>query len=102
MYHHRGSLSFELVKRLGRWTLSGDDIMNHALVTFVEAADRQSAPLRPVALALTGNDLQPRLVDTDALVPTLLRIQFGWRPYKVKAASSDIREDHRVHQHAAG
>lgn len=83
MYHHRGPLSFELVKRLGRWTLSGDDIMNQVLVALVEAADRVSAPLRPVTLALTGNDQRSRFVDIEALLPTLMRIQFGWRPYKV-------------------
>jgi len=86
MYHHRGSLSFELVKRLGRWTLSADDIMSQALVALVETMDRGSAPLQPVALALTGNDQQTRFVDRQALLATLLRFQFGWRPYRVPAA----------------
>ena len=90
MYHHRGSLDFDLVKRLGRWTLSADDIMSQALVALVETKDRGSAPLQPVALALTGNDQQTRFVDKQALLATLLRIQFGWRPYRVPTGDPRI------------
>lgn len=106
IYHHRGPLSFDLVKRLGRWTLSADDMVNQMLVALVEAGHRTPAPLRPITVALTGNDQQSRLVDAQALLPTLMRIQFGWRPYKVPAAVPENREaelrDQTVRSQLAG
>ncbi len=86
-YHGRGPLKFELIKRLGRYTLSGDDMMKQMLVALGAAAEPEAVPFRPVALALTGEDRVTRLVDEAEFVPTLQRIQAGWRPLTLRGQS---------------
>jgi hypothetical protein len=79
-YHGRGKITFDLVKRVGRWTLTGDDLMDQCLARLAQHGDVQAPVLRPVALVLTGHDQVPQFVESKAIVPTLVRIQAGWRP----------------------
>ena len=80
-YHRRGGCTFPLVKRLGRFTLTGDDIVNYTLTSLEKSGhDLAQAPLRPVAMHLLRRDGQMHAVATDRLVPLLQRIRHGWRP----------------------
>lgn len=79
-YHHRGAIQFPLVKRLGRFTLSGDDVVNLALDELEKAGGMDHAPLRPVGLILKRRDGQAHVVSTERIVPLLRRVRGGWRP----------------------
>jgi hypothetical protein len=79
-YHRRGPILFPLVKRLGRFTLSGDDTVNLALDELAKAGGPDRAPLRPVALTLKRRDGQAHAVPPQRIVPLLRRIRSGWRP----------------------
>jgi hypothetical protein len=79
-YHRRGPIQFPLVKRLGRFTLSGDDTVHLALDELAKAGGPDSAPLRPVAMILKRRDGQAHAVPPQRIVPLLRRIRSGWRP----------------------
>jgi hypothetical protein len=79
-YHHRGSIQFPLVKRLGRFTLSGDDVMHLALDELEKAGGLDHAPLRPMGLILKRRDGQAHAVPPQRILPLLRRIRRGWRP----------------------
>ena len=79
-YHKRGPIEFPLVKRLGRFTLSGDDVMHLALDELEKAGGPDSAPLRPIGLILKRGDGQAHAVEPHRIVPLLWRIRAGWRP----------------------
>ena len=87
-YHHRGPIQFPLVKRLGRFTLSGDDIAHLALDELVKAGGLEHAPLRPMALILKRRDGQAHAVPPPRIVPLLRRIRRGWRPARKAPAQS--------------
>jgi len=86
-YQHRGGIQFPLVKRLGRYTLTGDDIAN--LVTKSLTAD--SAPDQPgfklQAMALKIGDGEAQFIPSAALLETMQKIQSGWRPAKLAEAA---------------
>jgi 1-acyl-sn-glycerol-3-phosphate acyltransferase len=78
-YNRRGGLTFSLIKRLGRYTLSGDDLVNQ----FLEQKARSSggsAPLEPVALVLQASDGKAYFMPQETLLDTLRAIQTGLRP----------------------
>jgi hypothetical protein len=79
-YHHRGPIQFPLVKRLGRFTLSGDDVVHLALDELAKAGGLDHAPLRPTGLILKRRDGQAHAVPPQRIVPLLRRIRRGWRP----------------------
>lgn len=79
-YHGRGPIQFPLVKRLGRYTLSGDDIVHLALDELERTGGLEQAPLRPVGLILKRRDGQAHTVPSLRIVPLLRRIRRGWRP----------------------
>jgi hypothetical protein len=79
-YHNRGNLTFALTKRLGRFTLTGDDIMAHALDSLSESADAKIVPLQPVALLLKRRDGLTHTTSPERILPLLRRIRGGWRP----------------------
>jgi hypothetical protein len=90
-YHRRGPIQFPLVKRLGRFTLSGDDAVHIALEGLEKAGGLDKAPLRPVSLILKRRDGQAHVVPPQRIVPLLRRIRSGWRPARkapMQAASS--------------
>lgn len=79
-YHNRGRLQFTLTKRLGRFTLTGDDIMAYALDAMDEQNPVAPPPLQPVALLLKRGDGQPHPEPPEQVLPLLRRIRQGWHP----------------------
>ena len=79
-YHRRGPILFPLVKRLGRYTLSGDDMVHLALDELAMAGGLDFAPMRPVGLILKRRDGQAHAVPPQRIVSLLRRIRNGWRP----------------------
>jgi hypothetical protein len=90
-YHHRGPIQFPLVKRLGRFTLSGDDVVNLALDELAKAGGLDHAPLRPLGLILKRRDGQAHAVPPQRILPLLRRIRAGWRPAR-KAPVQSVLE----------
>lgn len=79
-FHKRGPIEFKLIKRLGRYTLSGDDMMNQ----WLESADFP-APSSPtgfdlVALVLKMHHGRAEFFEGTQALESLNRIQKGWRP----------------------
>ncbi len=79
-YHHRGPITFSLTKRLGRFTLSGDDIVAVALDGLEKVESLGAAPFQPVALVLKRRDGQAHFASPDRVIPLLRRLRRGWRP----------------------
>ena len=79
-FHQRGPVRFPLVKRLGRFTLSGDDVVHLALDELEKAGGPANAPLLPIGLILKRRDGQAHVVAPRRIVPLLRRIRRGWRP----------------------
>ena len=79
-YHRRGQIELPLVKRLGRFTLTGDDIVHLALDGMQKARSVDEAPLRPVALILKRRDGRAHAAAPERIVPLLRRLRHGWRP----------------------
>ncbi|MHC1764645.1 MAG: YiiX/YebB-like N1pC/P60 family cysteine hydrolase [Verrucomicrobiia bacterium] len=78
-YHSRGNIRFTLTKRLGRYTLSGDDIVAHVLDTSLPSIG--PAPTwTPVALILKRRDSLAHEAPAARIAPLLRRIRRGWRP----------------------
>lgn len=68
-FHGRGGIGFSLVKRLGRWTLTADDLARQA----IEAFHRDpGGALRPVAMWSRQGDFRARPVPTDQMQRALL------------------------------
>ena len=68
------------MKRLGRFTLSGDDVVHLALDELEKAGGLEHAPLRPTGLILKRRDGQAHAVPPHRILPVLRRIRRGWRP----------------------
>ena len=79
-YHNRGTMTFSLTKRLGRFTLTGDDIIAHALDGMGESGEAKIVRFQPVALVLKRRDGQPHAAPPERIPPLLRRISQGWRP----------------------
>jgi Permuted papain-like amidase enzyme, YaeF/YiiX, C92 family len=77
-YHGRGGICFSLCKRLGRFTLSGDDIV--AQVVNASSPSGESTCFSPIALVLKHRDGQAHLARPERMVPLLRRLGRGWRP----------------------
>jgi hypothetical protein len=86
-FHSRGSIAFSLVKRLGRFTLSGDDIVAQAIPKTSDLA--KTAALQPVALILKLRDGRLRFASSERILPMLRRLLRGWRPTRRGAAVKD-------------
>jgi hypothetical protein len=85
-YHHRGGIEFPLVKRLGRYTLTGDDIASLVLGLLARKSAAVPAPFRLVAMALKMGEGEAQLVEATELLPAMQKIQAGWRPAKPEPA----------------
>ena len=79
-YQRGGQIEFPLIKRLGRFTLSADDIMNWFLNSVENIPDRQSGPFRLVALLLQAADRNPYFIFMSEAVQILRKIRDGFRP----------------------
>jgi hypothetical protein len=84
-YHSRGRLQFTLTKRLGRFTLTGDDIMAYALDAASEPAAVAPPALQVVALLLKRGGGQPHSEPPEQVLPSLRRIREGWHPSREMA-----------------
>ncbi|MFO1499994.1 MAG: YiiX/YebB-like N1pC/P60 family cysteine hydrolase [Verrucomicrobiota bacterium] len=79
-YHKRGAIEFSLLKRLGRFTLTADDIV-HTVLDQIAATDAASAaPFSVIALVLKADGPSSQFVPLADAVATLGRIRTGWRP----------------------
>lgn len=79
-YHKRAGIEFRLVKRLGRYTLSCDDIAEQILGAPNAHAPTQTPPFELVSLALRLPDGKCEWTTNGAAMDRLRRIQSGWRP----------------------
>jgi 1-acyl-sn-glycerol-3-phosphate acyltransferase len=75
-WHRRSGISFSLTKRLGRFTLSCDDIMHW----FVDAVEQGPAPAEIVALILQAADGEAYFMPPQEAVAMLRAIRQGLRP----------------------
>ncbi|MGZ8901561.1 MAG: YiiX/YebB-like N1pC/P60 family cysteine hydrolase [Limisphaerales bacterium] len=80
-FHRKGDIQFNLVKRLGRFTLTGNDIVHYALDNV-----NTGNPLRPVALVLKRGP-QACFIPDDQIVPALETIRAGKSPNDVSIAA---------------
>jgi hypothetical protein len=87
-FHKRDGIEFALIKRLGRYTLSGDDIMNQWLDSVRAAPGPGKCPFDLVALVLKRGGGSAEFVDPDQAVAVLRKIQSGWRPTTLASAST--------------
>ncbi len=92
-YHRRAGIEFQLVKRLGRYTLSCDDIANQFLAAVDARPQEGQSPFDLVSLALRMPDAKCEWFTGSPAVDRLRRIQTGWRPAvtpdPVKAATAN-------------
>jgi hypothetical protein len=82
-YHRRAGIEFPLVKRLGRFTLTCDDIMNLFLEWWDRKTAESPAPFQLVALALKGSEPRARLVPPTRAVAAFRALRAGQRPSQV-------------------
>jgi 1-acyl-sn-glycerol-3-phosphate acyltransferase len=78
-YHGRGSIALPLTRRLGRYTLSCDDIAGWYLDQ-VDAVGPDLAPFHAVALIVQDARGQARFVEPGAIVDVLRALRAGARP----------------------
>jgi hypothetical protein len=90
-YHKRGAIEFPLLKRLGRYTLTADDIAQTVLDRITQASAPAPAPFAVAALVLKMGDGLARLVLAPEAASVLRRIHQGWRPTgAVSAALGEV------------
>src|SRR5262249_7916914 len=87
-FHKRGTCRFTLIKRLGRYTLSGDDIMNQWIAALDAPEASSSMPFDLTALALKTGTGVAGFVPLHETVTTMKRIQGGWRPTRPESGQS--------------
>ena len=85
-FHRRGEIEFTLVKRLGRFTLTGNDIVNQ----FLDTPATQPAPFRLVTLVLKHSDDRAHFLDAEDALAALREIRSGLRPTDVPHFASTI------------
>jgi len=81
-FHKRGSVQFQLIKRLGRYTLSGDDIAAQWLAALDLSGEKCPLPFDLAALVLKNTSGEAGFVPLNEAGKTLRKIQGGWRPTK--------------------
>jgi hypothetical protein len=79
-FHKRGPIEFKLIKRLGRYTLSGDDMMNQWLASVDSSEEDSTAGFDLVALVLKMEHGQAEFIEGPQALEALQRLQAGWRP----------------------
>jgi hypothetical protein len=81
-FHGRGSIRFELVPRMGRFTLSGDDLVHQALDACRAVEGAGGVPFQFAALALKRRHGRVEFVPARRISTLLGRIRRGWRPLR--------------------
>ena len=81
-FHKRGTVEFTLIKRLGRYTLSGDDMMNQWMAGLDSPPERSPMPFDLIALALKNASGKADFIPVTQGRAMLQKIQKGWRPTK--------------------
>lgn len=79
-FHKRGSIEFALIKRLGRFTLSADDIIDQWLNSLNSAGRPAKVGFDLVTLVLKLNNGRAEFIEGPEALAALQRIQTGWRP----------------------
>ncbi|QEH38356.1 2-acyl-glycerophospho-ethanolamine acyltransferase [Aquisphaera giovannonii] len=82
-YHDRGPIAFPLTRRLGRYTLSCDDIVRWLLDRVDAAAAPEQAPFHPVCLVLQDSDRGAKFVPRDREIEALRLLRDGVAPSAV-------------------
>ncbi len=77
-YHGRGDIRFELVKRLGNFTLTGDDVVRQAM----QGISGAPGGFQPVVLALRRGQGWTFAGQAGRIRTLLNRIDKGWRPVR--------------------
>ena len=86
-FHKKGEIEFTLVKRLGRFTLTGNDIVHYAL----DSLKKSPSPLSPLALVLKRAK-RGVFVPEESIVPALEQIRSGKIPDQLDLRSSSLVE----------
>jgi hypothetical protein len=79
-FHKRGPIEFKLIKRLGRYTLSGDDMMNQWLASMDTPTGSAAGCFDLVTLVLKMDNGRAEFFEGQQALDSLRRIQDGWRP----------------------
>jgi len=79
-FHGRGGITLPLIKRLGRYTLTCDDIIRWLLDEVDSAGAPENAPFRPVCLVLQGPDHSAEFVPQAAVLDALRALRDGVAP----------------------
>jgi hypothetical protein len=79
-FNNRGPIEFTLIKRLGRYTLSGDDIMNQWLGSLDSSEQYSTVGFDLVTLVLKMDNGRAEFFEGPQVLDALQRIQSGWRP----------------------
>lgn len=77
-YHRRGAIEFPLIKRMGRYTPTADDIVDLFLDALEEGG--KPRPFEIVALYLAGSDKECHRIAPEGSVESLRAVQEGLRP----------------------
>jgi hypothetical protein len=79
-FHKRGSIEFSLIKRLGRFTLSADDIIHQWLDSLNSARPPAKVGFDLVTVVLKLDHGRAEFIEGPAALAALQRIQAGWKP----------------------
>jgi hypothetical protein len=85
-YHDRGGIALPLIKRLGRYTLSCDDILRWLIDQVEAAGSPEDAPMLPVCLVLRDSDGSARFVPQESVMTALVALRDGIPPGRVLQA----------------
>lgn len=79
-YYRGGKIEFPLIKRLGRFTLAADDIMNWYLNSVESRLNNDDRPFHLVSLLLQATDGHSYFISTTEATEILRSIRDGFRP----------------------
>ena len=81
-YQHRGGIEFPLIKRLGRFTLTGDDIATLVISSLSNDPAGQRPGFTLHVMALKMGEREARFIEPDGILLAMRKIQGGWKPSK--------------------
>ena len=79
-FHGRGTIVLPLIKRLGRYTLTCDDMIRWLLEEVDTAGSPENAPFRPVCLVLQGPGHSAEFVPQAGVLDALRALRDGVAP----------------------